>query len=78
MTGSDPEQQGFRDLVKVAILLGIAIIVMTEVLDILPDSGAFVSAAGQVETLIGTAFELAPIILVVIVAAMVLHAIRNF
>lgn len=75
---SASEQNSFRKMISLAILLGVSLIVMVEVLDILPDSGSFVSAAGQVDQLIATTFELAPIVIVVLIAAVVLRKIRDF
>jgi hypothetical protein len=69
----------FQNMIRAAVTLGIGVVVTAEVFNAFPSvSGPIGNATTQVENLTGTAFELAPVVLIVIVAGLVLGAIRGF
>lgn len=71
------EDDAVRSIMTLGVLLGIAIVIINEVLAILPDDGPFTDAADSVEGLISTGFEIAPIILIVIIAAAILTILNK-
>ena len=72
----DP-QGGVLIMIQVAVVLAVGVLVTGQILGALPDvTGPMGTAATQVETLTGTAFELAPIVMIVIVSAIVIRQIR--
>jgi len=65
-------------LVQLSITLAIGVLIVGKVFNALPKpDGALTSAADQVEALTATAFELAPVILIVVVAAVVIASVRR-
>jgi hypothetical protein len=65
-------------LVQLAVTLAIGVLVVGKVFNALPKpEGALTGAATQVEELTATAFELAPVILIVVVAAVVISVVRR-
>jgi len=68
----------FTMMVQVAVTLAIGTLILGEIFAALPDnSGPMANASDRVEELTGTAFELAPILLIVIVAALVINVVRG-
>lgn len=65
-------------MVQISIVLGVAVLVVGRVFDALPSlSGPMSSAYTAVQTQTGTAFELAPIVLIVVVAGVVIATVRR-
>jgi len=65
-------------LVQLSITLAIGVLIVGKVFNALPKpEGALTGAADQVEALTATAFELAPVILIVVVAAVVISTVRR-
>ncbi|MFD1515705.1 hypothetical protein [Halomarina rubra] len=68
----------FSMMIQVAVTLAVGVLVVGQIFDALPNStGPLANASDQVESLTATAFELAPIVLIVVVAALVLNVIRG-
>ncbi|WP_254544098.1 hypothetical protein [Halomarina pelagica] len=68
----------FGMMVQVAVTLAVGVLVLGQIFNALPEtSGPLSNASAQVESLTATAFELAPIVLIVVVAALVLNVIRG-
>lgn len=69
----------FQNMIRAAVTLGLGVVVTAEVFNALPaTAGPIGNSTDQVEQLTGTAFELAPVVLIVLVAGLVLGAIRGF
>jgi hypothetical protein len=65
-------------LVQLSITLAIGVLIVGKVFNALPKpEGALTGAADQVEQLTATSFELAPVILIVVVAAVVISVVRR-
>jgi nitrogen fixation/metabolism regulation signal transduction histidine kinase len=64
-------------LVQLSITLAIGVLIVGKVFNALPKAETFSAAATQVETITATAFELAPVILIVIVSAVVISVVRR-
>jgi hypothetical protein len=72
----DP-QEGIVGMVTVAIVLAVAVLIVGQIFGALPaPTGALSGAYDQVETLTAQAFELAPVVLIVIVAAIVIRQVK--
>ena len=68
----------FTMMVQVAVTLGVGTLILGEIFAALPDNnGPMANASQRVEELTGTAFELSPIVLIVIVAALVINIVRG-
>jgi len=67
----------FTMMVQVAVTLAVGVLVVGEIFNALPSSGALSNASDQVETTTGQAFELAPVVLIVIVASLVIGIVRR-
>lgn len=68
----------FTMMVQVAVTLAIGVLIVGQIFDALPDTtGPLANASDQVESLTATAFELAPIVLIVVVAALVIGVVRR-
>lgn len=68
----------FTMMVQAAVTLAVGVLIVGSIFDALPAvDGPMSQAANQTEQLTGTAFELAPIVLIVIVAALVLRIVRG-
>lgn len=65
-------------MVQVAVILAVMVLITSRIFQALPDvSGPMSTASDQVATLTGTAFELAPIVLIVIVAASIIQVVKT-
>jgi len=65
-------------LVQLSITIAIGVLIVGTIFNALPQpEGALASASDQVEALTATAFELAPVILIVVVAAVVISVVRR-
>jgi len=64
-------------LVQLSITLAIGVLIVGKVFNALPKADALTGAATQVEELTATAFELAPVVLIVVVAAVVISVVRR-
>jgi hypothetical protein len=67
----------FTMMVQVAVTLAVGVLIVGEIFNALPNSGALTNASDAVETQTGTAFELAPIVLIVVVASLVIGVVRR-
>jgi len=68
----------FGMLIRGAVLLAVGVFVVGAIFSAIPDDqDALSNASTQVEDLTGQAFELAPIVLLVIVAVMILAFVRD-
>jgi len=67
----------FTMMVQVAVTLAVGVLVVGSVFTSLPSNGALGNASTRVEDLTGQAFELAPIVLIVIVAALIIQVVRR-
>jgi hypothetical protein len=67
----------FTMMVQVAVTLAVGVLIVGEIFNALPDSGALSNASAAVENQTGTAFELAPIVLIVVVASLVIGVVRR-
>lgn len=68
----------FTMMVQVAVTLAIGVLIVGQIFDALPETtGPLANASDQVESLTATAFELAPIVLIVVVAALVIGVVRR-
>jgi hypothetical protein len=64
-------------LVQLSITLAIGVLIVGKIFNALPQPETFSNAAIQVEELTATAFELAPVVLIVIVSAVVISVVRR-
>jgi hypothetical protein len=65
-------------LIQMSIVLAVAVLVTGRVFEAMPAlSGPMADAYTAVQTQTGTAFELAPIVLIVVVAAVVIATVRR-
>lgn len=68
----------FVMMIQAAVTLAVGVLVVGSIFNALPAAdGPMANASDQVERLTGTAFELAPIVLIVIVASLVLRIVRG-
>jgi len=68
----------FTMMIQVAVTLAVGVLIVGQIFDALPStSGPLSNASDQVETLTATAFELAPVVLIVVVAALVIGVVRR-
>ena len=68
----------FTMMVQVAVTLAVGVLIVGQIFAALPDTtGPLANASDQVESLTATAFELAPIVLIVVVAALVISVVRR-
>jgi hypothetical protein len=68
----------FTRMIQIAVTLAVGVLITGEIFNALPsNSGPLGNASTQVESLTATAFELAPVVLVVIVAALVIGVVRR-
>jgi len=68
----------FTMMVQVAVTLAVGVLIVGQIFDALPStSGPLSNASDQVESLTATAFELAPVVLIVVVAALVIGVVRR-
>jgi hypothetical protein len=86
--GLDPEEtreiksgqmvQSFTRMIQLAVVLAVGVLIVGNIFNALPSvSGPLGNASDQVQTLTGTAFELAPVILIVVVASLVISVVRR-
>lgn len=65
-------------MIQSSIVLAVAVLVTGRVFEAMPDlSGPMADAYAAVQAQTGTAFELAPIVLIVLVAAVVIATVRR-
>jgi len=83
MSASDPAgdmldpQNTVTAMVQVAVVLAVAVLITGQIFGALPaPTGSLSAAYDQVEQLTATAFELAPVALIVIVAAAIIRQVR--
>jgi len=67
----------FTMMVQVAVTLAVGVLVVGSVFSSLPSDGTLGNASTRVEELTGQAFELAPIVLIVIVASLIIGVVRR-
>jgi hypothetical protein len=68
----------FTMMIQVAVTLAVGVLIVGQIFDALPStSGPLSNASDQVESLTATAFELAPVVLIVVVAALVIGVVRR-
>ena len=64
-------------MVQVSVTLAIGVLIVGKIFNALPKAPVFTDAATQVEQLTATAFELAPVILIGVVASVVIGVVRQ-
>jgi len=70
--------QQFNMMIQVAVTLAVGVLIVGQIFNALPSvSGPLGNASDQVQSLTGTAFELAPVVLIVVVAALVISVVRR-
>lgn len=69
--------QQFSMMIQAAVLLAVGIFVTSAVFSAIPSDSGLGNASTAVQNLTGQAFEIAPIVLIVIVAVMILNFVRN-
>jgi hypothetical protein len=68
----------FNMMIQVAVTLAVGVLIVGQIFNALPTvSGPLGNASDQVQSLTGTAFELAPVVLIVVVAALVIGVVRR-
>mgnify|MGYP000438608436 FL=1 len=67
----------FGMMIRGAVLLAVGVFVVGSIFSAIPDSNALPNATAEVENITGQAFELAPIVLLVIVAVLILSFVRD-
>jgi len=67
----------FSMMIQAAVMLAIGIFVTSQIFQAIPDSNALPNATTAVQDLTGQAFEIAPIVLIVIVAVLILSFVRG-
>jgi len=78
--GTDLRQSmTFNNMIRASVTLAVGVLIVGEIFTALPTpSGPLANASDTVESTTGDAFELAPVVLIVIVAGLVLGAVRGF
>lgn len=72
----DP-QEGVLAMIQIAIVLAVAVFITGQIFGALPaPTGALSGAYDQVESLTGQAFQLAGVVMIVVVAAIVIRQVR--
>jgi len=71
------QMASFNRLVTGGVTLAVGILVYNEVIGALPDSGGAINQTG-VTTTVESAFQLAPVALIVIIAAVILAQVGGF
>jgi hypothetical protein len=64
-------------MVQLAVTMAIGVLIVGKIFSALPTSDTFSGASQQVQELTATAFELAPVILIVVVASVVISVVRQ-
>ena len=67
----------FNRMVTAAVTLIVGVLVFNQILDALPETTAGINRSGIVST-IESSFQLAPVVLIVLVAALVLAQVSGF
>jgi uncharacterized membrane protein required for colicin V production len=67
----------FNRMVTAAVTLIVGVLVFNQILDALPSTSGGIDRTNITDT-IGSAFELAPVVLIVLVAALVLAQVSGF
>lgn len=67
----------FAMMIQVAVILAVGVLIVGSIFDALPSSGTLNGAQTQVQNLTGQAFELAPIVLIVVVASLIVGVVRR-
>jgi hypothetical protein len=78
ITRKASQMSTFNSLVVSAITLIVGILIFNSVNGSLPGSGGAINASSTIVPQIESAFQLAPIVLVVLVAAMILAQVSGF
>jgi hypothetical protein len=67
----------FAMMIQVAVILAVGVLIVGSIFDALPSTGTLNGAQTQVQELTGQAFELAPIVLIVVVASLIVGVVRR-
>jgi hypothetical protein len=68
----------FTMMIQVAVTLAVGVLIVGQIFDALPAvTGPLSNASSQVESLTADAFTLAPVVLIVVVAALVISVVRR-
>jgi Na+/H+ antiporter NhaC len=67
----------FSMMIRGAVLLAVGVFITSAIFSAIPDSNTLGGAQTQVEDLTGQAFEIAPVVLIVIVAVLILTFVRD-
>jgi uncharacterized membrane protein YjgN (DUF898 family) len=70
--------QQFTMMIQLAVTLAVGVLIVSQIFDALPAvDGPLGNASDQIESLTGQAFELAPIILIVLIAVLLISVVRR-
>jgi uncharacterized protein YqhQ len=70
--------QQFTMMIQLAVTLAIGVLIVSQIFNALPTvDGPLGNASDQIESLTGQAFELAPIILIVLIAVLLISVVRR-
>jgi len=67
----------FSMMIRGAVLLAVGVFIVSAIFSAIPDSNTLGGAQSQVESLTGEAFSIAPVVLIVIVAVLILTFVRD-
>lgn len=77
ITRAHGQMVSFNRMVTAAVTLIVGVLVFNQILDALPETAGGINRSGITDT-ISSAFELAPVVLIVLVAALVLAQVAGF
>jgi Na+/melibiose symporter-like transporter len=67
----------FSMMIRGAVALAVGVFIVSAIFGAIPDSNSLSGAQTQVEDLTGQAFEIAPVVLIVLVAVLILQFVRD-
>jgi|APHM01.1.fsa_nt_gi hypothetical protein len=69
--------QQFSMMIRGAVALAVGVFIVSAIFTAIPDTNTLGGAQDQVESLTGQAFEIAPVVLIVLVAVLILQFVRD-
>jgi hypothetical protein len=69
--------RGIIIMIQISVLLAVGVLIVGRIFGALPSTNSLGGAQTQVTNLTGQAFELAPIVLIVLVAGMIVGVVRR-
>jgi len=67
----------FSMMIRGAVALAVGVFIVSAIFQAIPNSNTLGGAQDQVESLTGEAFQIAPVVLIVIVAVLILQFVRD-